>query len=146
MSDNRPKGDIQIPLGYRGNAFPPPQSPQKAQPRDSMPQSHPEMPKMSETAFEKLREFPAMPVYKDSTEEHYSESNESVAVCESSDRCELCDKNDPSQKRSGLGSILSPEGSLDAEELLILAIALIVFQGGKENELALLLIALLFIK
>ncbi len=93
---------------------------------------------MSETALEKLRELPP-PTYE-MPEEKVAE------VCESADKCELCEKKALPQKKSGLGGILSPEGSLDAEELLILAIALIVFQGGKENELALLLLALLFIK
>lgn len=42
-------------------------------------------------------------------------------------------------------SILSPIGALGTEELLLIALALIIFQGGKEPELALLLLALLFI-
>ncbi len=42
-------------------------------------------------------------------------------------------------------SLLSPLGSLGTEELLLIALALIVFQGGKEPELALILLALLFI-
>ncbi len=43
------------------------------------------------------------------------------------------------------GSLLSPFGSLGSEELLLLALALIIFQGGKEPDLALILLALLFI-
>ncbi len=42
-------------------------------------------------------------------------------------------------------SPLSLFGSLGTEELLLLALALIVFQGGKEPELGLILLALLFI-
>ena len=42
-------------------------------------------------------------------------------------------------------SVLSPLGNLGTEELLLLALALIIFQGGKEPDLALILIALLFI-
>lgn len=42
-------------------------------------------------------------------------------------------------------SPLSPLSSIGTEELLLIALALIVFQGGKEPELALLLLALLFI-
>ncbi len=42
-------------------------------------------------------------------------------------------------------SLLAPLGSLGTEELLLIALALIVFQGGKEPELALILLALLFI-
>ena len=42
-------------------------------------------------------------------------------------------------------SIFSPIGALGTEELLLIALALIIFQSGKEPELALLLLALLFI-
>ena len=42
-------------------------------------------------------------------------------------------------------SLLSPIGALGSEELLLIALALIIFQGGKEPEVALLLLALLFI-
>ena len=47
----------------------------------------------------------------------------------------------PKEKKS----LLSPLGNLGTEELLLLALALIIFQGGKEPDLALILIALLFI-
>lgn len=42
-------------------------------------------------------------------------------------------------------SLLSPLGSLGTEELLLIALALIIFQSGKEPQLALILLALLFI-
>lgn len=45
----------------------------------------------------------------------------------------------------GARAVLSPLSSIGTEELLLIALALIVFQGGKEPELALLLLALLFI-
>lgn len=41
--------------------------------------------------------------------------------------------------------ILSPFGELGTEEILLIALALIIFQSGKEPELALILLALLFI-
>ena len=41
--------------------------------------------------------------------------------------------------------ILSPFGELGTEELLLIALALIVFGSGKEPDLALILLALLFI-
>lgn len=135
--DSRSKADIRVPLGYKGNAFPSPSQPKPSTSDKAMPIPS-TTPKMSETAFEKLKEAP-LPAP--------SETPPTCEVCEISDKCEVCElkKNTP-QKKSLLGGILSPEGSLDAEELLILALALIVFQGGKENELALLLLALLFIK
>ena len=43
------------------------------------------------------------------------------------------------------GSILSPLGALGSEELLLIAIALIIFQSDKQPDLALILLALLFI-
>ncbi len=42
-------------------------------------------------------------------------------------------------------SLLSPLGSLGSEELLLIALALIIFQSGKDPDLALILLALLFI-
>ncbi len=55
----------------------------------------------------------------------------------------------PQQKEAAAStptsSIFSPIGALGTEELLLIALALIVFQGGKEPELALILLALLFI-
>lgn len=40
---------------------------------------------------------------------------------------------------------VSPLGELGTEEILLIALALIIFQSGKEPELALILLALLFI-
>ncbi len=51
----------------------------------------------------------------------------------------------PQTSEKPSGSILSPLGALGTEELLLIALALIIFQGGKEPELALILLALLFI-
>ncbi len=41
--------------------------------------------------------------------------------------------------------ILSAFGDLGSEELLLIALALIIFQGGKDPQLGLILLALLFI-
>lgn len=41
---------------------------------------------------------------------------------------------------------LSPIGEIGAEELLLIALALIIFQSGKEPQLALILLALLFVQ
>lgn len=43
-------------------------------------------------------------------------------------------------------SLLSPLGSLGTEEILLIALALIIFQSGKDPDLALILLALLFVK
>ena len=54
------------------------------------------------------------------------------------------DKNDKKDESKPF-SILSPIGALGTEELLLIALALIIFQSGNEPELALILLALLFI-
>ena len=135
--DSRSKSEIRVPLGYRGNAFPSPSQPKSSAPDQRIVVAK-EAPKMSETAFEKLKELPSPPPHE--APDMHNEAKE-PEICKA---CEM--KKTAEEKKSVLGGILSPEGSLDAEELLILALALIVFQGGKENELALLLLALLFIK
>ena len=58
--------------------------------------------------------------------------------CEDDQPCE-------SPKEQERHSLLSPIGALGTEELLLIALALIIFQSGKEPELALILLALLFI-
>lgn len=61
---------------------------------------------------------------------------------EESDRCEesvqLTEKPHPP-------TLLSPIGELGTEELLLIALALIIFQSGKQPDLALILLALLFV-
>lgn len=62
---------------------------------------------------------------------------------------EECEKEEASAPviapSRGKHSLLSPLGNLGSEELLLIALALIIFQGGKEPDLALILLALLFI-
>ncbi len=60
---------------------------------------------------------------------------------------QLCEQSCTQEEEHGKrqSSILSPFGALGTEELLLIALALIVFQGGNEPELALILLALLFI-
>ena len=53
-------------------------------------------------------------------------------------------ENSSSNKKSG-SSLLSPIGALGTEEILLIALALIIFQNGKDPDLALILLALLFI-
>ena len=58
---------------------------------------------------------------------------------------EICHKNDKKDPLQKPFSILSPIGNLGTEELLLIALALIIFQSKSEPELALILLALLFI-
>ena len=50
------------------------------------------------------------------------------------------------QPKSHATPVLSPLGELGTEELLLIALALIIFQSGKEPQLALILLALLFVQ
>lgn len=53
--------------------------------------------------------------------------------------------HEESEHKEKKAPILSPFGELGTEELLLIALALIVFGSGKEPDLALILLALLFI-
>jgi hypothetical protein len=55
------------------------------------------------------------------------------------------DSQEEEAKASAPVSLFSPLGALGTEEILLIALALIIFQSGKEPELALILLALLFI-
>lgn len=124
---------INIPIGYRGNAFSPAAresrssfTPNKAPPGD----------------YEKRDSLPCKNIIGSSLP---ADSKPSQRAGDSSEDA-YTEVKEVAKGGSVLAKILSPEGSFEAEELLLLALALIIFQGGKENELALLLLALLFIK
>ncbi len=92
------------------------------------------------------RQAPSTPV-EDLTSKRtpptYQVPPEPECECKKCTDCEGQGECSPEPSRGG--SLLSPLGSLGTEELLLIALALIVFQGGKEPELALILLALLFI-
>ncbi len=69
---------------------------------------------------------------------------EQIGECPCDDR-ECCSPQEAASEVPKSTSLFSPFGALGSEELLLIALALIVFQGGKEPELALILLALLFI-
>lgn len=117
---------INLPIGYRGSAFP-----HAVQQGSSSAAMH----KKTSEEYKNHSSAPSLPTGSLKLPEKFDEEKESVEK----------DKG-PSKSGSVLQKILSPEGSLETEDLLLLALALIIFQSGKENELALLLIALLFIK
>ena len=80
-----------------------------------------------------------------------STSDDICPVCEwNGDRTEKEERHEQEEKKCAETtkkpiSILSPLNNLGTEELLLIALALIVFQGGKDPDLALILLALLFI-
>ena len=51
----------------------------------------------------------------------------------------------PSRELHETKSIFSPVGALGTEEILLIALALIIFQSGNDPEISLILLALLFI-
>jgi len=116
--------NIRVPLGYKGNAFP---APKPAKPIDTKGKS------ISEPII-----IPEEP----------QKNEPPILPCESCKMQQEIKIQEPQEEKnkSVSSGIFGFDGGLEAEELLILALALIVFQGGKENELALLLLALLFIK
>ena len=69
---------------------------------------------------------------------------------DTSNTAEACNTEDSTKNQSQYHnkkdhSLLSPIGALGTEEILLIALALIIFQGGVEPQLALILLALLFI-
>lgn len=85
-------------------------------------------------------------VCKQQKEEYISTNDEQ------GERCEDCSKvaqkkecEATARSHEVHNSLFSPLGALGSEEILLIALALIIFQSGKEPELALILLALLFI-
>ncbi len=115
---SRPQNkDFRVPHNYSGNIF--------------------NTRQMPSTPVEDLtHKRPQPPPYQ---EQPSSEEN----TYENTDACDTTQEVATAAPKNN--SLFSPFGSLGTEELLLIALALIVFQGGKEPELALILLALLFI-
>ncbi len=112
---SRPQRDARIPSNYGGSMF----GAVQTTPVEDLTRHRPTV--------------PPPPVHDNPPECDFKEEIE----------CEKCPQK--SEKCDHGTSILSPLGALGTEELLLIALALIVFQGEKEPELALILLALLFI-
>ncbi len=86
---------------------------------------------------------PEMPSHDEPITE--PEAREMPPENQSENECRACENECPciqqAQKKSPL---LSPLGELGTEEILLIALALIIFQNGKDPDLALILLALLF--
>ena len=151
--------DVRVPHNYGGSIFGSQTTPTRAVPvrdegyqrrqaqvpRSPLTSERKEPSHNTEELFQEQRQ-PPMPQERDAQ----VEGEASCTECEGCDRCEKCERNenreavrDEQEKKPF--SILSPIGALGSEELLIIALALMIFQSGKEPELALLLLALLFI-
>ena len=140
------KNGIELPPNYGGSIF---------GRRESTPRFMP--PQGASVRRPIVREYAPPSVMTDMTHENASESNDErcerdepcdVPAKECKRECEQCLANAENkderecEKKTSLFPSLS---SIGTEELLLIAIALMVFQGGKEPDLALILLALLFI-
>lgn len=173
-NSNDPRNrDTRIPPNYSGNAFAQRETPVRATPSKVISSRHTverEVPRhrddTTRVPFENIIEEIEYRNEEDRPTDGYSH-NERCDGCERCDDCPISndltfddDRRDHSDERRGEDSdkhcenkkesnkpfsLLSPIGDLGTEEILLIALALIIFQSGKEPELALILLALLFI-
>lgn len=136
---NRSK-DLRVPLNYGGSAFMrTPSFPSAAE--DPPPKEH--IGRQYDTRSQKK-----LPPQMENTDIEEIEKNEDIVphkdTCEHCEQCKDMKYEVPKEeKRSSLFPAIN---SISSEDLLLIALALMIFQGEKEPELALILLALLFIK
>lgn len=135
MYSRPPNRDIRIPHNYGGSIFErntstPVQDLTRRRPSPQTPQAPP------------LTDFPPTPSQEETLQSALDNSEQSYDNNE--DNAPTEQENSSSNKKSG-SSLLSPIGALGTEEILLIALALIIFQNGKDPDLALILLALLFI-
>lgn len=131
--------DFRIPRNYNGNVI-------FSSPDKDIP-----------TKQHSAKDQPPRKRYADSTEKPYNYSDQDSLIDTPEEdtsglenqEIEFVEPDDAEKPKeipeAKSASLLSPIGALGTEEILLIALALIIFQGGKEPELALLLLALLFI-
>ena len=147
MYSRQSNRDFRIPVNYGGSVFDRKSASMSTPVEDLTVKRHTER---------ASRIYPLPPQEYASPEpecEQAPENEECCECCECSEcerRCEEKDDREQSDKReiaaqSKKGSLLSPIGELGTEEILLIALALIIFQGGNDPELSLILLALLFI-
>ena len=119
--------DFRVPTNYGGSAF-----------RDNTPTQAEDLTRRHQSRVEDTPESercencPKVNAEKEEMEE--------MGATEQKDRADA-----PKKAEGAENSLFSPLGALGSEEILLIALALIIFQSGKEPELALILLALLFI-
>lgn len=123
MYSRQPDRNFRVPHNYSGNIFN-----GTAQPPTPV-EDHTRRSPRTDTA-----------TYRDSQTKIY-DAEANLNDTSSDDISESCKPTSANAKIP----ILSPFGALGTEEILLIALALIIFQSGKEPELALILLALLFI-
>ncbi len=122
MYSRPPRQDLRVPHNYSGSIFDP--RPTPATPVEDLTRRRPSM----SPQYEPPREQES----QEAPEESMQEKTEAKA-------------QETRSVQAAPASLLSPFGALGTEEILLIALALIVFQGGKDPELGLILLALLFI-
>lgn len=130
--------DLRIPRNYSGNVIfsdPTSDDPIKQHTARDLP-----LRKRYAESVEKPRDFSEQEENINKTEDQAAEIDNEIEFATAEGI-----ENEIEDQKSKTASLLSPIGALGSEELLLIALALIIFQGGKEPEVALLLLALLFI-
>ena len=133
---NRAK-ELRIPLNYGGSAFlrtPPYPTPSS----DPPPKEH-----IGKQYDLKASKKPAPP-------DNAPTIDERVAAATCLDERKNCERENEAVKEAegtqkSASSLFPSTTSISTEDILLIALALIIFQGGKDIELALILLALLFI-
>ena len=130
--------DLRIPRNYSGNVIFSSQTAEDAV-KQHVAKELPVRKKYTDTA-EKPRTYLEQDASADESEQIRESDGQEIEFVAPAD-----DDSVKKRQETKAASLLSPIGALGSEELLLIALALIIFQGGKEPELALLLLALLFI-
>lgn len=146
MYSRQPNRDIRVPHNYSGNIFRNDQPPPT--PVEDHTRKHPRF--SGNYARERTQEQISNNENDDLREEQKAQEQNEHGDVESSQTdttvfSEHRDCSESCEKDKKL-PILSPIGELGTEEILLIALALIIFQSEKEPNLALILLALLFIK
>ena len=138
--------DFRVPSNYGGNAF-----------RDNTPTQAQDLTRrQTQYRREEQQQTPTEISAEDfvsaeAINDTYSAEHRESECCEHSGKCEHCNERKEknfdiaAEKKDSGNSLFSSIGALGSEEILLIALALIIFQSGKEPELALILLALLFI-
>ena len=129
--------DLRIPRNYSGNVIFSSQTAEDAV-KQHVAKELPVRKKYTDTA-EKPRAYVEQDASTDESEQIRESDGQEIEFVAP------VDDDSVKERQTKAASLLSPIGALGSEELLLIALALIIFQGGKEPELALLLLALLFI-
>ena len=143
---SRPQNrDIRVPHNYGGSIFGGERT-QPSTPVKDLTKRRYEPPHVVRYVEETPAEEPPTHIFTEEREQDAEDLREEHRE----EHCEDCHK-EREEKKNDIGeerphSLFSPFGALGTEEILLIALALIIFQSGTDSELALILLALLFIQ